>query len=426
MKYIFAALLFFSFFQTGFTQKIKVLESSEKKAPEWINSIIKDYIIATGSGENIEAAQSNALLKVKERVITSIAENIQTSSEYYRGENTINGISNMVENYETATKTKSADITFLKGISLSQVEAFYWEKISDGTNIRVNYYLKYPFPEIQLKKLIMEFEKADRELTEQLNNILDNIPNLTTTEEMTEALSALDKLSDSFIDQRKEKVQLGKVKLSEMLKSIRIETIENQLGKITFTLKLGEKTVTTAKQPKVTSNCATITETRLEKTTWIIVYDYANCYEDPANAIKIQFRFGAAELKYQFNFDITASKAEIFLKDDINMTAPPTAGNEVNGVKVDITIVSKFDNPVIIEKIILNWENQAPVIIENINKEFSGKGNHDLSLMIDQPLDKVKYSSARNNLINGSIHYKTKTGEKFTYKIYSQPFTTNW
>ncbi len=128
-------------------QKTKVLEKSSRKAPEWVNALVKDYIIVVGSGESIESAQSNALLKIKERIITSIAENVQTSSEYYRGEKSVNGVSNFVENFETSTKTKSADISFIKGISLNKVEDFYWEKVSEDGRIRYYYHIKYPFSE---------------------------------------------------------------------------------------------------------------------------------------------------------------------------------------------------------------------------------------------------------------------------------------
>jgi len=71
---------------SGISQKVKVLEKSARKPPEWVNGIVKDYIIVSASGETAESAQSNALLRIKERIISSIAENIQTSSEYYRGE----------------------------------------------------------------------------------------------------------------------------------------------------------------------------------------------------------------------------------------------------------------------------------------------------------------------------------------------------
>lgn len=411
---------------SSFAQKVKVLEKSDKKAPEWVNAIVKDYIIVAGSGESNEAAQQNALLKVKERIITSIAENIKTSSEYFKGENSVNGINNMIENYEVSTQTKSADIGYVKGISLNLVEGFYWEKVSENDNIRFYYHIKYPFSQEQLHKLIMEFEKADRELTEQLNKIIDSIPNLNTIEGINESIGSLQKLTKSFIDQRKDKVELGLVKLNEMLKSITIYQIQNQLGEIRYCLKIGDKIFSTAKNPIIKSNCATVTESQNMKTEWIVKYEYSNCYEDPANNVSVSYRFGGVEVKKTFNFDISATKAEVYINDAIILTSLSDDGSNIKSAKCQVMVISKYEAPVVIEKIILEWDGLAPISIENINQNLNKKGNHELNLTINQTMEKAKYSFKNKNTVSGYVYYKSTTGERFTYRIYNQKITTNW
>ncbi|MEA3317067.1 MAG: hypothetical protein U9R54_03850, partial [Bacteroidota bacterium] len=204
-------------------KKRKVLDKSERHAPKWVNGLEEDFIIVVGSGSNIEQAQQDALKNVKERIVTSIAENIQVSSSSQMKEVTNNDVSNFFEKYESNTKTQSADIAFVKGISLSKASAYYWEKVreTNGMN-RAYYHIKYPFSQLRLRKLIAEFERADRKLTEQLNAIIGNIDNLSSVEEIIQSKNKLESLRESFMGQRKNTANLGIIKLQSKLKSISI------------------------------------------------------------------------------------------------------------------------------------------------------------------------------------------------------------
>jgi len=334
---------------SGISQKVKVLEKSARKPPEWVNGIVKDYIIVSASGETAESAQSNALLRIKERIISSIAENIQTSSEYYRGEKTVNKVTNFIENYETSTKTKAADIGFVKGISLSKAEEYYWEKVSEDGKIKYYYHIKYPFSEQQLAKLVLDFEMADKQLTEEMNTIIDSIPYITSIEQITEYMRSLQTLSKAFIDTRRQKAELYINKLNEMLRSIAIYSLEEKPGEIKYTLRYNDRTITIASNPRVTSNCAKIIDTRNEGNEWIIRYDYSGCYDDPGNKITVAYTVSPT-LRKDFAFDINANKAEILLREDIILTADNPAAEQISPVQCSITVYSKYNSPLTLEK----------------------------------------------------------------------------
>jgi len=410
---------------SGISQKVKVLEKSARKPPEWVNGIVKDYIIVSASGETAESAQSNALLRIKERIISSIAENIQTSSEYYRGEKTVNGVTNFIENYETSTKTKAADIGFVKGISLSKAEEYYWEKVSEDGKIKYYYHIKYPFSEQQLAKLVLDFEMADKQLTEEMNTIIDSIPYITSIEQITEYMRSLQTLSKAFIDTRRQKAELYINKLNEMLRSIAIYSLEEKPGEIKYTLRYNDRTITTASNPRVTSNCAKIIDTRNEGNEWIIRYDYSGCYDDPGNKITVAYTVSPT-LRKDFAFDINANKAEILLREDIILTAANPAAEQISPVQCSITVYSKYNSPLTLEKITLIWDNYPPVVIEGLKYEVKGKGEYNVSFTINQPLDKKICSASVKNTLSGSIQYRSITGEQLTYKIYNQRFRTNW
>lgn len=410
-------------------KKAKIIDSSAKKKPAWVNTLVKDYIIVTASSNTLEDAQEKALAKVKERIISSVAENIQTESEYFRSETVHNNDADFKEKFETATKTRAADIPFIKGISLSKVDAFYWEKESFKDNIKFYYHIKYPFNAAQLKKLIYEFEKADQELTDRLNSLLKKAENIESLEMMSQTEKELQALSDGFldVDPRKDKANVGIAKLKDMMKNFSIETVSSTLGEIHVVLKVGEQTITTARKPKVTSNCAKIVEVKSKTPEWIIKYNYDECYDDPDNSVNIIFRSAYGKAKNEYFFNINADKIDIFVNDDINISGGEDNGIEIKNATGTISLTSKYDSGFTIEKIILNFGKEAPIIIDNINQTYTGKGKHTLSFTIPQSLNKDIYNSRSYDMIKGSIHYKSvKTGEKSIYKMFNQNITTSW
>jgi hypothetical protein len=173
--------------QNCVAQKTKVLEKSAKSQPSWVNAIVPNYVITTASGKTIESAQNEALIKVKEQIISSVAENIQSTTTYNRQETINNNQSDFKEQLATATKTRAADIPFIKGISMTKVEDFYWEKVRENDAEKYYYHMKYPFSKAELNQLIREFEEADRAITKQLEDIIARIETSTNIEELTQA-----------------------------------------------------------------------------------------------------------------------------------------------------------------------------------------------------------------------------------------------
>lgn len=430
--FLLLAISFFGVNQEVKAQKTKVVDASSKKKPKWVNGLEKGFIIVTASSKTLDDAQQKALDKVKERIVSSVAENIQTSSEYFRSEHMKNNNSDFSESLETATKTQAANIPFIKGISLSKVEEFYWEKIElDKKSKKYKYYyhIKYPFSRTQLLSLIREFEKADKALTTQLNSLLNKIDNLTSVEEMSQTIKELQALSKSFIevDPRKNQAFVGISKLKSYLKNISIETINNTLGEIRVTLKLGEKTITTSRKPKVKSNCARVLDIKNKKPEWIIKYSYDECYDDPDNVISVEFRNAYGKAKNEYSFNINADKIDIFVNNDINLSGGTISDSTVTGATCHISITSKYESAFIIKKVILNFGKESPIIVDNINKTYQGKGKHDIDFIIDKKLSKNIYSTKKYTTIKGTIEYvSVKTNEKSIYKMYNQKITTSW
>ena len=426
MKKTLLFITLFTIASFSFAQ-FKTLDKGGKKG-KWVNSVQKDFIIATGSGKSIEEAQNNALTFIKQRIVSSVADNIQVTSEL----NKVNTDDSYTETYKAKVTSQSADLPYIKGISLNKADKYYWEKLKNRKTkeISFNYHIKYPFSEFELKKIVLEFDIQDKKMNNQLTDLLGQVEVIDDVDKILNNIRELNTLAGYFIDQRKKQAELGIIKYKGILKSIIITNVESELGKLVFTLKLGDKEIETSRKPRVKSQCAKVTSTSKDGKYWTILYDTESCYEDPENALSVQYKFGTTKIKQAFYFNINEKKADVYIKDNINFSAINKDDKNITESKCEIDIISKFDTPIIIEKVVLNWKKLPPVIFTEINQEFNGKGNHSLILNCTNKLNKIKYSSNNEkgtSLVNGMIHYKNKkTGESLSYKIYNHNFTTDW
>jgi len=407
----------------------KVLEKSGKQ-PKWINGIEKDYVIVAGSGSNVQDAQQNALTSIKERIVSSVAENVVSKSEIKKEESSVNNVSVFLEKMASQTTSQSGKVPFLQGISLSKVEEFYWEKLQrKDKTVYFNYHIKYPFPEFELQKLVSDFKMRDRELTKQLEDLMAQTDTVTSVEQIEKNMAELKVLTDYFMDGRKDQANLGITQYRSLLSSIELVEVESGLGELKYFLRLGTRTISTVKKPTTKSECARVTSTINNQDYWLVKYDYANCYEDPENNILVKYRFGNTDVQKKFYFDVNAKSASIFVKDPFHFTTVSKGDGTIETALLDLTVVSKYDSPFTIEKVVIEWNGLTPTTIDGINQSFKGKGNHNLKLNIAQSIKVERTTSANKSVaqLSGYIHYRSNaTGELKTYRIFSHSYTTDW
>jgi hypothetical protein len=409
----------------------RVLDKSGRK-PDWINGIAKDFIIVSGSGATINDAQNNALMLIKERIVSAVADNVKATSTMQTVEtNTNKSVYSFFEKYSSEVKSQSGKVPYLQGISLSNANEFYWEKLNDKKTNKTyfDYHIKYPFPEFELKKLVSDFKFRDKELTDNLNRIEEEIESVSSIEKIESNLDELRALQDAFIDARLDKVNTLLARYRDLYKAIELTEAENKPGLLKLTLRLGDRTISTVKKPTVTSECARIKGMKNNIADWEILYDYENCYEDPENNVQVSFRFGNSTISKKFYFNVTANKAGIYVSETIQFIKLTEDPDNILTSNCLITTVSKYDSPVLIQKITIEIKGIAPIILEDLNQGFSGKGNHPLKLTINSPIPKLVSSSAgkANPVLSGTIQFKNQsTGESTTYRIYNQKYSTSW
>lgn len=407
----------------------KLLEKSGKQ-PKWVNGLEKDFIIVTGTGPTAQDAQQNALSNVKAQIVSSVAENVKASSEVRKEEASFNNnVNAFLEKFATTTTTQSGKVPFLQGISISKVSEFYWEKRQRADkSVYFIYHIKYPFPETELKMLVLDYKMRDRELTRQMEDLLEQVDKVESVEQIEKNIAELNSLKDYFMDGRVDQCNLGITRYKSLLSSIELVELESNLGELKYYLRLNGRAISTAKKPTTKSECARITSVINNSDNVVIKYNYENCYEDPENNILVKYMFGGVTVQKPFYFDVAANKASIFLSDPIHMNAIAKDEATVTGIIVDMTIRSKYDSPFVVEKVVLEWKGFPPVVIENIGQSFKGKGNHTLKVNSDQSLKIAETSSSGKtiSLLSGYIHYRDASGELKTYRIYNHSYTTDW
>jgi hypothetical protein len=143
----------------------------------------------------------------------------------------------------------------------------------------------------------------------------------------------------------------------------------------------------------------------------------------------VKYRFGNNDVSKKFFFDIATNKASIFVNEAFHFTTVTKGSATIDASQVDLVVVSKYNAPFTVEKVVIEFKGQAPVIIDGINQSFSGKGNHNLKLAINQPvkIDATSTNGKTLPVLSGFIHYKSNsTGEVKTYKVYNHSYATDW
>ena len=186
----------------GMNAQTKVMEKSAKKVPGWMNTAVDDYLIVSVTVGSLAEGQSKVLQEITERIIQAVANNVSVSKENVLSEVNTDGNIESSDAFMQVSKMKSANLPFLKGISLSNVEEIYWEKVQDKSTKKeyYNYSVKYPFSKAEQRKLVAEFEALDAEKVAQYKALEQKVHSIESVDEIKQAVLELNTLSEYFFD----------------------------------------------------------------------------------------------------------------------------------------------------------------------------------------------------------------------------------
>jgi hypothetical protein len=405
----------------------KVLDKSARKAPEWIEGSRADYIITTATDGELETAKQRALDNVRKYIIESVAQNVTSSSEGTTNQQTVNDqVVNFLDEYKSTFQTQAAPVPFLKGISASRIEEYYWEKRQDKASGAVTYVysILYPFPSVELKSLVHEFQKRDKEMYGIYERLSAGIDGVNSVEEIDRAVAELNPVINYlFDDVRKRQAQTLQSNYRSLYDRITFAPLLNVPGEYTFNLLLDGRPITTSQRISLKSDCATRLAAEPKTGSIAVTYDYSGCAWDEENGITAGFRFGGKSVPHRFFFTVKKHRLELWPEKTVYLTAKER-DSLATDVEIRMSVHSGLQTPYTVKALTLEVPGiSAPILLSPLDISFQAPES-TLQVTWNKGSETLRTQNNRLNMLRGNMEVEI---EGAIHRIdFSLPFKTNW
>lgn len=412
----------------------KVVEKSAKKVPAWLNTAVEDYLIVSVTANSLAEGQSKALMEITERIIQSVASNVSVSKRNELSEVNINGEIESKDAFSQVSKIKSANLPFLKGISLSNVEEIYWEKVQDKATKKehYNYSVKYPFSRLQQKKLVAEFEAMDAEKVAQYKALEQRIQEIESVDEIKQAITELNTLSECFFDE----VRLSQVKgliarYKQLYDALSVTGTFIENGKYQCQVLLDGSPVRVSVNPKVTSNCAGQLSARPSEGMFIISYNAEDCLPEEDNFLNISFVINGKRLQHKAFLNEAGGNGSISFsvvpEGKLILTTDSVLDRKLYNINIRLTLNNRGGTPFGLKSLELHVPDiSTPIIFDDIDGVYKTKGIVQIKALAEGEFTAKEVKSSAFSFVKGSITFVNPLTGAVERSQLSLPYVTNW
>jgi len=273
----------------------KVLQSSHKRAPQWIGGMEQNYIIVTAEATTLDAAQNKAMIQIREQIISAIATKVHSATNITMHEVAENGQIDSRREMKSELSVTAADIPYLADVSPSHATDYYWVKMQRADkSVVYGYHIKYPFSNMKLRQLVSDYEAAQKAVNDSLQAFAST--DFAAYDALDDMLARHSQLKQFMMslredDQRRSICQTIRQNYERMLGSnMHVNVLKSDREQTEVALFYGDKQIESNMTPKVKSNCATAIETKTTGNGNSITYDYTtSCYDDEQNWIEVTY-----------------------------------------------------------------------------------------------------------------------------------------
>lgn len=425
---IFAALLV-----TVVAAQTKVVEKSAKKVPEWLNTAAEGYLVVSVRSNSLAEGQTKALTEITERIIQSVASNVTVSKKNVLSEVNVNGSIESSDAFTQVSKIKSANLPFLKGISLSNAEEIYWEKVRDKATGKehYDYSVKYPFSRSEQRKLIAEFEALDAEKVAQYEALEQKISSIESVDEIGQAITELNTLSGYFFDDvRLSQVEGLTTRYKQLYDALSLTGTFLENGKYQCQVLLDGNPVRVATKPKVTSNCAGQIGVRPADGMFVISYDAEDCLPEEENFLNISLVAGGKRLQHKAFLNeagVGNTTFSVVPEGKLILTADSVAGRKIFNINIRLTLNNRGGTPFGLKALELHVpEISAPIIFDDIDGVYKTKGIVQIKALAEGEFTAGEKKNSAFSFVQGSVTFvNPQTGAVERTRL-SLPYITNW
>lgn len=279
----------------------KVLEQSEKKIPEWVGTLQKDAIQVEYEAPSLREAEEGAIREVQRRIIMAVATNVSFQSLQTSSERLENDRVDSRETLDATTEIAAAKLPFIKGVTLTEARASFWQKVEEKGTRRTlyRYTLLYPLTERELADMRRQFRAIDDGKAADLERLREGIGNVSSVEELAEADATLSGLEEYFFDKvRKQEATALRKRYADTYRRLALNWEQEGEQRVKVSLLLDGRPFRCGARPTVTSDCATGIRTVAEGdgSGWIITYSSEDCLPTEQNFLNFTLRIKTARL----------------------------------------------------------------------------------------------------------------------------------
>jgi hypothetical protein len=390
---VFFLLIFVGFLSCSLPRAVEV---SQKKRPSWVYGLNNGYIIIEGVGANFENAQNDALKKLKERIVNSVAVNISSEMNISVNETVIDNMSKYRESTQLETNIKTDFFNSLKGISLSKSEAFYWEKQKYPNKMtKVHYHIMYPFTEMELNHLIKEWEQTDRAFTLELKALRESVETCNRVDDLKTLRSKTIALEDIFTGARKTEASIIKSEIDQLLDDLRFEVQKHERGRLVLKLLSSDRYFKMDSKTLFNSDCAILQDHKLinDDEALEINYDADFCFSVKKANFTISQDYNETEISAVFLVPDGENTVRFTVNDPIRLQRSSVNPQNLRWyipmrvfTETDFTVtrvelaVTHNDNMDLAQ--FINGEEKESFYTAEINQAFTAKGDYSLQFEV--------------------------------------------
>ena len=278
----------------------KIMDSSQKKQPEWLGKSSTTYMTVSCEDKDLEAARRRCMQALYVKIVEGIATNISSSYKESLQNELRNDDVTTIGKSESKTTVIAARLPFLSGISETKIRDSYWEKRQDKKTRQITYMaaIQYGITERQLQLWREQFKELDAKMDKKLNDLDNLAKNIGKVEDIDNGAASCQELISFFLDeQRQEHARKLQNEFQAMYRQLSLVGEERE-GKWYLDVMLHGHKITCTRTMKLASKCADDMRATCQDGGYIVTFTCLDCLKDEVNTVEAAVSVGTIKLKY--------------------------------------------------------------------------------------------------------------------------------
>jgi hypothetical protein len=418
-------------FSLQLTAQTKIIDKSSRKKPNWLKEQIEGYLRINVQKTTLQEAQDAAMDRIKEMIAQSVAQNIISDEFSKVSENEENGESEVSKAYFSFTKTHSARLPFIKGITLSKAKDVYWQEVKHKKTKRIyfNYYLLYPYSKLDQDKLIYQFDQLNKEMKTQLIELEEKQYKMNSVSEIGDCIRKVATLKEFFFDKvNRQRLSGLDAAFKEMYGLISITGAFKSSNEYVCQLMLNGRPIAAERLPRFRANCASKITLHQEGTEICVNYSTVDCLAMEENYIDLNFIIAGKKISHRFYvvsenelaLDLIPEGTALLFADslsteDITDLTLKISVNNMNGTSFLLKgadfYMPDLVSPISISNLSLAYQDKGTLTFE-----FLAKGTWKLNKGIENAI----------RFIKGAFEVKDERTGHSKRVLVNLPYKVNW